>query len=206
MKRARPLLIFSIACLLTVLAGRWAQGLFIVSEFVHFSINFPTAPGHDTRTREQIGGPWAMLDDDEWEGVPAGGLIVWGREGEIVVDLGQQGVIKRTVQSHDVTLSTHWLRNVGTKPYAIGLAVDMCGLPVEWETFEVSWDEHKKVSTRVIDPGAFFNMDWHVTVPADQRDAKTICNGGVKVTDADTGELLTFFPISLINSAASKEQ
>ena len=199
-KRIRSWVLFAAGLAVTVLAGRWAQGLYSQSEFVHFCVNFPTVPGAETLTRDELGGPWARIPDDKWEGYPPGGLLAWGREGAIVVDLGRQGFVKRLIQPNDVTLSTHWLRNVGTRPYRIRLELDMCGMPLEWETFERHWDDQAKESSRDIHPRARFNMDWHITIPPELRDAELICDGGLRVIDAHADELLTFLPIRIIDS------
>jgi hypothetical protein len=200
LKYARPLSLFTVGLLLTIIAGRWAMGLFTQSEFVHFSVNFPTEPGTEQASRHDVGGPWSMLSDDEWSGYPRGGLIAWGREGSINIDLGGQGILKRLIQPDDVTLSTHWLRNVGIRPYRIKLDIDMCAMPVEWETFETHWDQETRSSTREVRPGKLFNMDWRLTVPRDRRERSVVCDGGVRVMDADTEKLLTFLPIKIINS------
>jgi len=200
--RGQAGLLFGGAFVLALLAGRWAQGLFTTSEFVHFSVNFPTVPGPGVASRAEIGGPWATLSDAEWHGYPAGGMLVWGREGAIVVDVGRQGVLKRWLQPNDLTLSTHWLRNVGTEPTRIGLALEMCGLLVAWETFERAWDDREKVATRTLAPGEVFNMDWHVTLPA-RRDP-VICDGAVLVRDAADGRLLTRLPVRIVDSTAGE--
>ncbi|MBW2254104.1 MAG: hypothetical protein JRI25_05830 [Deltaproteobacteria bacterium] len=200
--RSRAGFLFACAFVFALLAGRWAQGLFTTSEFVHFSVNFPTVLGAEVAPREQIGGPWAMLPASEWEGYPAGGMLVWGREGEIVVDVGRQGLLKRWLQPNDITLSTHWLRNVGTEPRRIGLALEMCGLPVTWETFERGWDDQNKVATRTLLPGEIFNMDWHVTLSAGQRGRPVLCDGAVVVRDAEDGTVLTRLPLRIVDSTA----
>jgi hypothetical protein len=194
---------FVCALIITIFAGRWAQGLFLESEFVHFSINFPTVEGAESIPLEDLGGPWTMLEENEWDGYPAGGLLVWGREEKIVVDVGKQGIIKHLMQPRDVTLSTHWLRNVGTRPFRIRLDIDMCQIPVEWATFETYWDDITKESTREIIPGSFYNMDWHFKLPPDWKKKNIICEGGIKVLDAESDKLLTFLPIHIINSQSN---
>jgi hypothetical protein len=130
--------LFSVAMATTVLVGRWGKALLVTSEYVHFSVNFPArrgAPAPDSGpmgterrgglaesaegrppqlSRSDLGGPWARLAEHEWTGYPAGGLLVWGREGSITIDIGRRGVLKAWLQPRRLLLSTHWLRNVGT--------------------------------------------------------------------------------------------
>jgi hypothetical protein len=198
-------ILFLAATAITILAGRWAEGLFTVSEFVHFSVNFPTVQGKETAARERIGGPWAMIPESEWRGYPAGGILAWGREGEIRVDMGKQAWIKRLVQPRDLTLSTHWLRNVGTRPYRIQLEIDMCGLPLAWETFERHWNPQTHSALRMLEPGQLFNMDWHLTIPPERFHQPLICAGSLRVRDAENQELLTLLPITIVNSRPGKD-
>jgi hypothetical protein len=111
--------------------------------------------------------------------------------------------LKRALQPNYLSISTHWLRNVGTRPYRIRLAMEMCGWDLEWVTFERDWDAGAKVSTRFVDPGDTYNMDWFFTVPKQERPQEMICEGGLDVYDADTDDLLTALPIKIINSRAN---
>ncbi len=198
------LLIAILACALTVIAGRWALGLAKISELVHFSVNFPTEPGIEVMSLQELGGPWTRMPEAEWPGYPKGGLIAWGMENEIVFDIGKQGLIKRLVQHDYISISSHWTRNVGVKPYTIKLELDMCGLDLEWDTFEKYWDQKTQSSTRQIMPKQLFNMDWRIRIPEQMLDKKKICQGELRVLDAQTQQLLTALPIVIINSKGTK--
>jgi hypothetical protein len=180
-----------LAALATIAAGRWGLALFTTSECVHFSVNFPTAPGAEVMPVAALGGPWAMLPPEAWHGYPAGGLLVWGREGRIDVDLGRQGVLKDALQPWRVRLSTHWLRNVGLRPLRIRLELDACGMPVRWVTFERAWDPDRRVVTRPIEPRSTFNMDWILDVPRARRSQAVICDGELRVIEAGSDTVLT---------------
>jgi len=183
--------------------GLWAQSLFVKSELVHFSVNFPSDGRAETMSCCDLGGPWARDRDPDWNDYAAGGVLAYGEEGAIVIDVGQQGLLKRTLQPNYLSISTHWLRNVGTQPYQIKLAMDMCDWDLQWVTFERDWDVEAKVSTRFIDPGDSYNMDWFFTIPAEQRAQATICEGQLDVYDAETDDLLTALPIKIVNSKAN---
>jgi hypothetical protein len=204
MKKVRVLILGLVGFGLAILVGRWSQALFSVSESVHFSVNFPTNPavGAPTQDYTKLGGSWARIPAEDWTGYPAGGLVAYGMEGEILVDVGKEGLLKRTFQPLTVNLSSHWLRNVGTQPYRIRLDMNLCKIKLDWETHEAGWDPVNKVSTREIEPGKVFNMDWYFNIPPEKMNQKTICNGKLSVYDAQTSSLLTELPITIINSVA----
>lgn len=200
--RTTPVLVAVVFCVASIVAGRWAMSHIRHSEFVHFSVNFPANPDAPVISRQELGGPWALLPDDQWQGYPPGGILVWGREGAVEIDLGEQGVLKRLLQPDLIAMGSHWIRNVGKTPRRIKMKLDMCGMDVKWETFEKDWDRNEKASTREIPPGKTFNMDWHVHVDPEARERYEMCNGSLELRDADTGEVLTTLPIRLINSRA----
>ena len=183
--------------------GLWAQSLFVKAELMHFSVNFPSDGRAETMSCCDLGGPWSRDRDPDWNDYAAGGVLAYGEEGAIVIDVGQQGLLKRTLQPNYLSISTHWLRNVGTRPYQIRLAMDMCGWDLQWVTFERDWDPEARVSTRFIDPGDSYNMDWFFTIPKEERAQATICEGQLDVYDAATDDLLTELPIMIVNSNAN---
>lgn len=183
--------------------GKWAQSLFVKSELMHFSVNFPSEGRAETLSCCNVGGPWARTYGDDWSDYPEGGLLAYGEEGALVVDVGQQGFLKRTLQPNYISISSHWLRNVGTQPYRIRLEMDMCDLEMEWLTFERAWDQAAQSSTRHIEPGDTFNMDWFFTIPDGQRSQAVICDGELRVLDAERGDLLTDLPVRIVNSGAN---
>lgn len=189
-----------LAVIATVLMGRWGKALFTTSELVHFSVNFPTAAGMPQADRAAVGGPWNRLPNDEWRGFPTGGLLVWGRESRLTVDLGGQGIIKRLAQPDVLTLSSHWIRNVGLQPYTICIEYDICGFPVTWDTFEAHWDPRTRCTTRAISPGKTYNMDWIIRIPEIARHQRRICSSHVVIVDAQSRARLSRFPIDIIDS------
>jgi len=182
--------------------GLWAQSLFTQSELVHFSVNFPGAANAETMACCELGGSWTRTKDPQWNDYPAGGLLAYGEEGTIVIDVGKQGFLKRTLQPNYLSISSHWMRNVGTQPYRIRLDMDLCDMVTEWETFEADWDQATLSSTRAVEPGDSFNMDWFFRIPPDKRDQAVICDGLLTVYDAQSDDLLTELPIRIINSKA----
>ena len=203
-RRRQALLLAAAAAAFTVLAGRWGRGLFTTAEFVHFSVNFPTEPGFATLPRAELSSPWQRLRDDEWQGYPAGGLLAWGREGNLLVDLGQRSFIKQLLQPNKLLLSTHWARNLGPSPLRIGFRFDACGMVREWLTFERHWDPIRREATRRLAPGETYNMDWILEIPDAQLQRPVVCDSTLEILDADSGAVLTRFGIRIINSAVGQ--
>jgi hypothetical protein len=183
--------------------GKWAQSLFTKSELMHFSVNFPSEGRAETMACCDVGGPWAREHGDDWNDYPEGGLLAYGDEGALVVDVGQQGLIKRTLQPNYISISSHWLRNVGIQPYHIHLEMEMCDLETEWLTFERDWDQASQSSNRYIAPGDTYNMDWFFTIPPEERKQAIVCEGELRIIDADTDTLLTDLPVKIVNSTAN---
>ena len=185
----------------TVVAGRWGLGLFTTAEFVHFSVNYPTLPGLELRSMSEIGGPWAR--DPKLTRPPPGGLLAFGDEGEVVVDLSRRGWLKSLIQPGTLLLSSHWIRNVGTRSRRIALDMDLCGLDLEWVTFERCWDARTQESTRVLEPGDTYNMDWVVRLPPERRRQDVVCAGRLTVLDAEDRSALAVLPITILGTGGA---
>lgn len=153
----------------------------------------------------QLGGPWTRLAKGEWRGYPEGGILVWGREGSLEVDIGRRGWIKSLLQPSVLLISSHWVRNIGTRPYRLRMELDSCGLEATWLTFERDWDASSHTTTRKIAPGESFNMDWSLETPAGIEKTVLPCRGSLKLFDAENGRLLTWFPITIKDSTSSAE-
>jgi hypothetical protein len=203
MKRAGTYALALVGFLFAIGFGKWAQSLFTKSELMHFSVNFPSEGRAETMSCCDVGGPWAQSYGDDWNDYPEGGLLAYGEEGALVVDVGQQGWLKRTLQPNLISISSHWLRNVGTQPYRIRLEMEMCDLETEWLTFERDWDQATQTSTRYIEPGDTFNMDWFFKIPLEQFHQSMICDGELRIIDSESATLLTDLPVQIVNSAAN---
>lgn len=203
MKRYSGYLLGIGAFIITVSAGRWGKDLFSTSEFVHFSINFPTVAGEPLLDRASIGGMWTRVPDDEWTGIPTGGLLAFGRQGRVVVDIGKRNFLKEIFQPNVLALSSHWIRNVGTTSRRICIHADFCEFKTSLVTFEKNWDPLTNCATRAIEPKELFNMDWIVRFP--ESDKRPIyCEGKITIVDQQTNKPLTVFPITIKDSSREK--
>ncbi len=185
--------------------GMWSASLFTISESMHISVNFPAGanvPSGQQMDCCDLGGTWQRKYGADWNDYPSGGVLVWGEEGEVLIDLGKMGWLKRVLQPRYFNLSSHWIRNVGLKPYKLRMEMDLCGIEPEWVTFEAAWDPVTRTTTRYIEPGKTYNMDWYFHIPEAMFDRSEICQGEFALFDADTGEPLSVLPITLINSRA----
>lgn len=215
--------------LFAIFFGLWARSLTTLSESVHFSVNFPVSAGtsspgessssgaeedcHDAGSPQQglasaggeqnnpaSGGEQENPVSNVRWGKPSAGGIRGKTEGYVLIDLGQESWLKLLIQPRYISLGTHRLRNVGTKPYKIRLEMNLCDLEPEWETSEAAWDQATHASTRYIYPGASFNMGWYVDIPPEVMQQAVICRGNLKVLDAEAGNILTVLPINIFNS------
>ena len=183
--------------------GLWSKSLFTISESMHISVNFPAGenvPAGEKMDCCDLGTPWERAFGSDWNNYPSGGVLVWGTEGQVLIDVGQEGWLKRITQPRFFNLSSHWIRNVGVKPYKIHMEMDLCDFDMEWETFEANWDQATQSTTRYIEPGKTFNMDWYFHIPPEAFEQAIVCQGQLEVFNAETGDSLTVLPITILNT------
>jgi hypothetical protein len=91
---------------------------------------------------------------------------------------------------------------VGVRPYKIRMEMDLCDWDLEWETFEAAWDHTTQSTTRYIQPGKTFNMDWYFHIPEEDFQQPVVCQGQLEIFDAETDQSLTVLPVTILNSRA----
>jgi hypothetical protein len=123
----------------------------------------------------------------------------------IVIDLDKRGFLKRLLQPDVEALSTHWIYNLGTKPIRIRMDLVNAKEPVKWEVnANFPYDPETHTFTRPLAPGASIPnlaIDWKFHIP---RGRRLVYEGGLKLTDADSGELMTFIPIKIGNGITTE--
>lgn len=148
-------------------------------EAVHYSLNFPA------------------------RGYAAGGIGVSSKEGHLIVNLANTGLIKRILQPNVVNLSSHWVKNVGDRPRRVRFEAEGMPYPLKWASLERSWDERTRSIGRVLAPGDTVTVDWYVTLPDPLPPGDVLVDSRIVVYDADSGERLTALPIRFVRDAAA---
>lgn len=126
----------------------------------------------------------------------------------ITIDLERRGFLKRWLQPDVEGISTHWIYNVGNKPVRIRMELVDGGIPVTWEVkADMKYDPRTHTFLEPLAPGRSIPslaIDWNFhlqcgncPLKARKKCGPTIYDGGLKLTDADTGEMLTFVPIKI---------
>jgi len=170
----------------TVGAGAFAQHVG-KTELVHFWIAVPAGNVTQPITMRGAGPPVSMSP--------------------LSIDLNRRGLPKLLLQTDLEGIGTHWIYNLGKKPVTIRLELVNCSLPVEWSV-NANWpyDPVTHTFTKPLPPGSSIpnlGIDWIFTIPKDDPsylhndEGIIVYHGGLRVTDANTGELLTFIPITI---------
>lgn len=178
---------FILMAAVTFGAGAYAQQLG-KTELIHFWIATPAGNVTQPITMRGAGPPVSMAP--------------------LSIDLDQRGIMKRLIQPDIEGIGTHWIYNLGKKPVKIRLELVNCSIPVEWKVnANYPYDPETHTFTKPLSPGSSIpnlGIDWIFRIPKDDPSyvytasgAVIIYNGGLRVTDADTGELLTFIPITI---------
>ncbi|UCE28798.1 MAG: hypothetical protein JSV85_05885 [Candidatus Bathyarchaeota archaeon] len=119
----------------------------------------------------------------------------------IQINVNEQGSLKRILNPWTIALSTHWIINTDHQPHKVQLELVNCTIPVEWEVNAgFPWDPDTKTFTEPLDPGEgipYLGIDWIIFVPENVRGQEVWYDGGLAVNDGDTGERLSFIPITI---------
>jgi len=172
--------------LITLGAGVYAQG-YGQAEMFHFRVAVPAGTIVNSTTIRGAGAPVAMAP--------------------IIIDLQQRGLPRYVVRPDLEAISTHTITNVGKKPVRIRMELTNLDFPVEWDiNANHPYDPASRTFTEPLLPGQSIKnlgADWFFYIPAERLHDPVVYNGGLKLTDADTGELLTFLPIQIVNGKAA---
>lgn len=168
-----------LGALALLLGVGWYRSTMSDAESVHFAINYPA------------------------EGAEAGGLGARGADGYLVVNLSNNGLLKKIVQPHVVNLSTHWLTNVGEQTRRIRLDTEGIPYPTTWDAFDTSWNDGDHSFGRELAPGQGVTVDWYITLPRPLPPGDVLVDGAIVVYDADTDERLTRLPLRIVRTDAA---
>jgi hypothetical protein len=125
----------------------------------------------------------------------------------VSVDLDKRGLPKQLVHPNLENIGSKSIINLGKNPVTIRLELMNCSLPVKWlVTSAWPYDPATHTFTKPLPPGGSItglSMNLWFTFPTDDpsyihnTDGVIVYNGGLRVTDANSGELLTFIPITI---------
>jgi hypothetical protein len=169
---------------ITVGAGAYAQA-YGKNEIVHFWVAVPAGNVTETQVLRGAGPPITLTP--------------------INIDLDARGVLKNFLQPNVEALSTHWIYNLGQKPVKIHMELTDCTIPVDWEvSANFPYDPETNTFTSPLTPGNSvqnLGIDWVFTLPPREEAMADgdglVYDGGLLLTNADTGERLTFIPIRI---------
>lgn len=168
--------------LLTIGAGIYAQE-YGKAEMVHFRVAVPA--GTITELTQ----------------VKAGGQPV--EMAPLSINLVQRGFLKNMLNANIEGISTHGIVNAGKKPLRIRMEMVNSTVPVRWEVkANHAYDPASQTFTDLLMPGKSIEnlaIDWFFEIPPDKIHDPVIYDGGLRFTDADTGEELTFLPVRIAN-------
>jgi len=157
-----------------------------------------------------------------WLAVPAGNvtepMVLRGigppiELSPLVIDLNQRGTLKNLLQPNVEALSTHWIYNLGKKPVKIKMELVNCNIPVKWEVnSNFPYNPETQTFSAMLKPGSSIpnlGIDWIFDIPEDPSDSiwengvQIVYRGGLRLIDADSGELLTYIPIIIGRGVAA---
>ena len=189
MINAKLLAVVSAAIMFSMTLGAGAYAAdFGKSELTHFWVATPAGNVTKSMTMRGAGPPVTMAPQ--------------------IINLDARGYLKHMIQPNVEGLSTHWIYNLGKRPYKIHMELVNLTIPVKWEVnSNYPYDPVNHTFTKPLPPGGSIpnlGIDWIFDLPADKMRTNNIpvgglmiYNGGLMLTDADTHQLLTFIPIQL---------
>ncbi len=161
-------------------AGSYAAG-YGQAEMVHFWTAVPGGNITTTTTLRGIGMPVTMSP--------------------VFIDLDERGALRDFVTPQVEAISTHWIYNLGKTPVRIKMELINLTIPVRWEVQgNLGYDPETHTFAEPIMPGGSvqnLGIDWYFYIPGYYMDEQIVYMGGLLLSNADTGEGLTFIPITI---------
>jgi len=180
------LIAFSIMAGLTIGAGAYGK---VNATNEKVSIGLGTHAGNVTTTKIMKG--------------PTGSVILK----PIMVDLDARGLLKNLLQPKVESVSTKSLYNLGNESVMIHMEVVNASFPVELiVTANYPYDEATATFTKPLKPGASIpglSLEVRFLISDEAWNNPVVYNGGLRLTDAVNGTLLTFIPIQLVHGQSS---
>jgi hypothetical protein len=165
---------------IVLLAGSYAAD-YGQAEMVHFWTAVPGGNITTTTTLRGVGMPVTMSP--------------------IFIDLDERGALRDYITPQVEAISTHWIYNLGKTPVRIKMELINLTVPVRWEVQgNMAYDPENHTFAELIMPGGSvqnLGIDWYFYIPAYYMDEQIVYMGGLLLSNADTGQGLTFIPITI---------
>ena len=124
----------------------------------------------------------------------------------IVIDLDSRGILKSIIQPMVESVSTKSIYNYGKQNVTIHMEMTNATLPIEWiVTANYPYDKVNHTFTKPLTPGKSItglSLEIRFIMDAEAWQRDVIYNGGLRLTEASNGTLLTFLPIQIIHGSA----
>jgi hypothetical protein len=124
----------------------------------------------------------------------------------IVVDLDSRGILKSIIQPMVESVSTKSIYNYGKQNVTIHMEMTNATLPIEWiVTANYPYDPVNHTFTKPLAPGKSItglSLEIRFIMDAEAWQRTVVYNGGLRLTEASNGTLLTFLPIQIIHGSA----
>ncbi|MDD5188250.1 MAG: hypothetical protein PHF57_08585 [Methanoregula sp.] len=127
----------------------------------------------------------------------------------LTINLAGRGFPKMLFNGGIERIKSSTITNVGKKPVRIRMEMINGTIPVQWNVKAgVPYDPESHTFTEPLMPGKSipnFGGSWYFSFPPEKLHDPVVYDGGLKFSDADTGETLTFLPIRFVNGNPSAE-
>lgn len=125
----------------------------------------------------------------------------------LAINLAQRGLPKMLLNSGIERIKSGGITNVGEKPVRIRMEMVNSTIPVQWNVKAgLGYDPESHTFSEPLMPGKSvpgLSASWYFRFPQDTFHDTVVYDGGLRFSDADTGEVLTFLPIRFVNGNPS---
>ncbi|MBE0446720.1 MAG: hypothetical protein IBX64_01170 [Actinobacteria bacterium] len=126
----------------------------------------------------------------------------------LTVDLSDLGFTKKVLRPWTIHVRANSITNEGNEPVQLKFSLANNSLPVTWDSRQLAWDKNAKTVARPFLPGESmkYPLSIYFHIPQKYRQQAIIYNGGLEISDVNTGRILAYVPIKLTNSKISNSK
>ncbi len=123
------------------------------------------------------------------------------------IDLARRGLPKMLFNGGIERIKSGGITNTGDKPVRIRMEMVNTTIPVQWNVKAgLGYDPASHTFSEPLMPGKSvpgLSASWYFSFPPEKLHDPVVYDGGLRFSDADTGETLTFLPIRFVNGNPS---